>query len=379
MALINYLTRIQFEAGAVAQLAEECALLGICRPLVVTDRGVRGAGLVDQVLAPTAGKLATAIFDETPSNPTEAAVKLGVAAYRAHDADAVIAIGGGSAMDLAKGVALAATHPGPLKDYAVIEGGVGRITSAVAPVIAIPTTAGTGSEVGRGAIIILDDKRKLGILSPYLIPKVAICDPELTIGLPAMLTAATGMDALSHCIETFLAAAFNPPADGIAMDGLTRGWAAIELAVREPTNMLARRDMMAASMQGAMAFQKGLGCIHSLSHSLGGIDSRLHHGTLNAVLLPAVLRFNAAAPTVVVEKRMDRLAQGMGLADGGAVIPAIQALNSRLGIPSGLGAMGVTQAIFPQIIKGALADHCHRTNPREASEADYREMLANSM
>jgi alcohol dehydrogenase class IV len=379
MALINYLTRIQFDIGASSLVQAECALLGIRRPLIVTDKGVRGAGLVDQVTRHFDADTSWAVFDETPSNPTEAAVKQGVTAFKAHDADGVVAIGGGSAIDLAKGVALSATHSGPLKDYAAIAGGAERITAAVAPIIAIPTTAGTGSEVGRGAIIILDDARKLGILSQYLIPRCALCDPALTTGLPALLTAATGMDALSHCIETFLAPAFNPPADGIAIDGLTRGWTAIGTAVLEPGNLDARRDMMSTSMQGAMAFQKGLGCVHSLSHSLGGIDPRLHHGTLNAVLLPAVLAFNAEAASVKAERRMDRLAQAMGLPNEAALIPAIRARTAQLGLPSGLSAMGVTEAMFPAIIKGALADHCHKTNPRDASEADYTAMLQASM
>ena len=374
MAAINYVTSIQFEFGAIRLLRQECDRLGIRHPLVVTDPGVRAAGLVDRVLSELDG-LEPALFADTPSNPTEAAVRCGVACYRAGACDGIVAIGGGSSIDLAKAVALAATHDGSLASFAVIEGGLARITDAVAPVIAIPTTAGTGSEVGRGAIIIVEDGRKVGLLSPYLIPRVALCDPELTFGLPARLTAATGMDAISHCFETFLAPAFNPPADGIALEGLRRGWAHLEIAKRSPGDREARLNMMCASMMGAMAFQKGLGCVHSLSHALGGLDPSLHHGVLNAVLLPAVLAFNAEAPSVRAEGRMDRLAQAIGLPEGGDVIQATRDLNRRLELPAGLGALGVEPALYPRIVERALADHCHRTNPRLASEADYHGML----
>lgn len=232
MALIQYLTQIEFDYGAVAQLPQHCARVGMTRPLIVTDAGVVAAGVLQPVLA-ALGDLPHAVFDATPSNPTEAAVRAATALYQQHQCDGLIAVGGGSAIDCAKGVAIAATHPGPLKTYATIEGGSPKITEAVAPLIAVPTTAGTGSEVARGAIVIVDDGRKLGFHSWYLMPKAAICDPALTLGLPPMLTAATGMDAIAHCMETFMAPAFNPPADGIALEGLRRGWAAIERATRD--------------------------------------------------------------------------------------------------------------------------------------------------
>ena len=312
MALIYYLTQVQFDHGAIALLPQECERVGIRRPLVVTDAGVRAAGVLDRALAALGG-LAGTVFDQTPSNPTEAAVRAAAAAYRDAGCDGLVAIGGGSSIDLAKGVAIAATHPGPLKTYATIEGGSPKIGAAVAPLIAVPTTAGTGSEVARGAIVIVDDGRKLGFHSWNLLPKAAICDPELTLGLPPKLTAATGMDAIAHCMETFMAPAVNPPADGIALDGLERGWAHIERATRDGSDRDARWHMMSASMQGAMAFQKGLGCVHSLSHSLGGADPRLHHGTLNALFLPAVVRFNAAAESMQRERRLNRMAHAMGL------------------------------------------------------------------
>ncbi|SHJ45113.1 4-hydroxybutyrate dehydrogenase [Aureimonas altamirensis DSM 21988] len=374
MALINYLTQIQFAEGAVGLLAQELAALGIERPLVVTDKGVRQAGLLDKALASLAEKTA-GIFDETPGNPTEAAVRAAAAAYLESGADGIVAIGGGSAIDLAKGVAIAATHDGPLKDYAVIAGGAARITARTAPVVAVPTTAGTGSEVGRGAIIILDDGRKVGLLSPYLIPRRAICDPDLTVTLPAGLTAATGMDALSHCVETYLSAAYNPPADGIALEGLRLGYGAIVRATESPQDRAARRDMMAASMMGAMAFQKGLGCVHSLSHALGGLNPKLHHGTLNAIFLPAVLAFNRGADSVSADGKFARLAAVMGLPGEDAVIPAFAALSARLGLPTGLSQLGVGPDMFDAVADGALKDHTHQTNPREASRQDYLDML----
>ncbi|WP_225785435.1 iron-containing alcohol dehydrogenase [Xenophilus sp. Marseille-Q4582] len=378
MALINYLTQIQFDFGAVRLLADECARIGITRPLVVTDAGVRAAGILQKALD-ALGELPVSVFDQTPSNPTEAAVRAAAELYRSGRCDGLIAVGGGSAIDCAKGVAIAATHEGPLKTYATIEGGSPKITDRVAPLIAVPTTSGTGSEVARGAIVIVDDHRKLGFHSWFLMPKAAICDPELTLGLPPKLTAATGMDAIAHCMETFMAAAFNPPADGIALDGLERAWGHIERATKDGSDRDARLNLMSASMQGAMAFQKGLGCVHSLSHSLGGVDPRLHHGTLNALFLPAVIRFNAGAESVQKELRLQRMARAMHLDQPGDIGEAIRDMNARLGLPKGLAEVGVTEAMFDKIIDGAMADHCHKTNPRLATREDYREMLSASM
>jgi hypothetical protein len=306
-------------------------------------------------------------------------VRAAVEVYKANKCDGLIAVGGGSAIDCAKGVAIAATHEGPLTRYATIEGGSGLITDKAAPLIAVPTTSGTGSEVARGAIIIVDDHRKLGFHSWNIVPKAAICDPELTFGLPPKLTAATGMDAIAHCMETFMSAAINPPADGIGLDGLERGWANIERATKNGQDREARFNLMSASMEGAMAFQKGLGCVHSLSHSLGGVDPRLHHGTLNAMFLPAVVRFNAEAESVKKDRRLERMAHAMGLQSAGDIPDAIKDMNARLDLPSGLAAMGVQRDWFEKIIDGALADHCHKTNPRIASREDYRAMLEASM
>lgn len=377
MALIHYLTQIQIEYGALRLLPQECERVGIKRPLIVTDAGVKAAGLLQRALDALPG-YSLAVFDTTPSNPTEAAVRAAAALYHFQSCDGLIAVGGGSAIDCAKGVAIAATHDGPLATFATIEGGSARITERVAPLIAVPTTSGTGSEVARGAIVIVDDGRKLGFHSWHLLPKAAICDPDLTLGLPPMLTAATGMDAIAHCMETFMAPAFNPPADGIALDGLARGWAHIERATRDGNDREARLHMMSASMQGAMAFQKGLGCVHSLSHSLGGINPRLHHGTLNAIFLPAVLRFNASAASVQSERRLERMAQAMGLPGGQDIAQAVVQMCARLGLPTGLAALGVERTWFERIVQGAMADHCHKTNPRLATQNDYIAMLEQS-
>jgi 4-hydroxybutyrate dehydrogenase len=378
MAFIYYVTQIQFDFGAVKLLKQECERVGITKPLIVTDPGVKAAGILQKAIDALPG-MPYAVFDQTPSNPTEAAVRAAAEIYKAQGCDGLIAVGGGSAIDCAKGVAIAATHEGPLTHYATIEGGSPRITDRAAPLIAVPTTGGTGSEVARGAIIIVDDHRKLGFHSWHLVPKTAICDPELTLGLPPKLTAATGMDAIAHCMETFMSAAFNPPADGIALDGLQRGWAHIERATRDGADREARFNLMSASMQGALAFQKGLGCVHSLSHSLGGVDPRLHHGTLNAMFLPSVVRFNAVADSVRKDRRLERMAHAMGLASAGDIAEAIRDMNARLGLPAGLGEMGVERDWFDRIITGALADHCHKTNPREASVQDYEAMLAESL
>ena len=379
MALIYYLTHVHLEFGSRALLSAECERVGIRKPLIVTDAGVRAAGVLQRVLQALPASLQGPVFDATPSNPTEAAVRIAAAMYAEHGCDGLIAVGGGSSLDCAKGVAIAATHPGPLVTYATIEGGSAKITAAAAPLIAVPTTAGTGSEVARGAIVITDDHRKLGFHSWHLLPRSAVCDPELTLGLPPGLTAATGMDAIAHCMETFMSAAFNPPADGIALDGLERGWAHIERAVRDGQDREARLNMMSASIQGAMAFQKGLGAVHSLSHSLGGADPRLHHGTLNAMFLPAVVEFNAGAPSVQRERRLDRMARAMGLPGGADIAPAIRELNGKLGLPTGLAAMGVSRTLFDRIVSGAMADHCHPTNPRVATAQEYREILEASM
>ena len=376
MPTITYLTKIQFDFGAIGLISEELAALGVRRPLVVTDRGVVAVGLADRLAEHLPEGANLPRFDETPENPTEAAMDQALALYREAGCDGVIGLGGGSSMDLAKAVALMATHPGKVREYMAIEGGAARITDAVAPVIAVPTTAGTGSEVGRGGVLILNDGRKLAMLSPHLLPKVAICDPELTLGLPPHLTAGTGMDAFAHCVETFISPLVNPPAEGIAIEGFRRVVRHIETAVGDGQNREARWNMMMGAMMGAMAFQKGLGAVHGMSHPLGALqDLRLHHGTLNAVCLPAVLRFNADH----VEDKYDRLRQAWDL-DPGADLPAAVAdLNQRLGLPADLRSMGVTDEMIPPLVPQAMADHTTATNPRPLSDADYAALFDEAM
>jgi len=376
MALINYLTRIQLDHGALALLGQELEQLGITRPLVVTDKGLVAAGLVDRLRGSLPKAVSATVFDGTQQNPTEGAVMLALESYRGNGCDGVIGFGGGSSMDLGKAVALLATHAPPLGQYVLVEGGVARIRADVAAMVAIPTTAGTGSEVGRGAIIVLDDGRKLGIVSPHLIPRLALCDPELTLGLPARLTAATGLDALAHCVETYISPLVNPPAEAIGRDGAERVAGYLKRAVDDGNDREARWQMMAAAMEGAMAFQKGLGAIHALSHPLGAVPGlSLHHGTLNAVLMPAVLRFNAGH----VGDKYVVLARILGAESADALPDWVAAFNASLGIPAGLGEMGVSADMLPAIAEAETRDHCHQTNPRPASVADYIAILESSM
>lgn len=368
MARITYLTRIEFGEGEIDRLPDYLDELGIKRPLICTDKGLVGAGLVAKVAASLADPV---IFDGTPANPTEAAVMEALAMYRESGCDGIVGFGGGSSLDLAKAVRVLTGHQPPLEQYAAINGGVTKIHGNIAPMIAIPTTSGTGSEVGRAAVINMDSGRKLGILSPHNLPLIALCDPELTYGLPAGLTAATGMDAISHCLETFMAPSFNPPADAIALHGLDAGLRSIEKVVADGSDIDARRDMMVCALEGAMAFQKGLGAVHALTHPLGAIhDLNLHHGTLNAVLTPAVLRFNRESigqKWAVLEGRM-----------GTSPDRFIADMNARIGMPAGLAAMGVTPEMMEKVADEALKDHCHATNPKVATREEYLAILTES-
>ena len=370
MPTIQYLTHIEFGSGAVELLPRALQDLGIRRPLLVTDAGLVRAGILDRVLDLLPGPVPT-VFDETPANPTEAAVEAAAERYRAGACDGLVAVGGGSPIDLAKGVALLATHDGSLARYAGVAA-MSMIGAQAAPLVAIPTTAGTGSEVGRGALICLRDGRKLVFVSPYLLPKLALCDPDLTLGMPAALTAGTGMDAFTHCVETFLSPRFNPPAEAIALDGAARAWRWIERAVSHPDDRDARAAMMMAAIQGGLAFQKGLGAVHALSHPLGALtEPVLHHGTLNAVILPAVLRFNAGH----VGDKFQRLARALGLVDDADLPGAVAALNGRIAMPASLREMGVPPEVVDRVVDGALADHTVPTNPRPLTASDLRTLF----
>jgi len=375
MPILTYLTTTHFDHGAIKMLAPELKRLGVSRPLVVTDRGVRAAGLLDRVLATLPEGAAPPVYDGTPGNPTERATLEALAQYRAEGCDGVVCLGGGSSMDLGKSVALLAVSGEPLARFDPLQGGAKHIRG-VAPVICIPTTSGTGSEVSVGVVIVLDDGRKLTVANPQLIPKVAICDPELTLGLPPLLTAATGMDAITHCIEAFLTPAVNPPAEGVALDGLYRGWRHIETAVADGSNRDARWQMMMASTEGAMAFVKGLGAVHSMSHAIGRReDLRAHHGTLNALILPTVLRFNAAA----CADKYVRLRQAMGLDAGADLAAAVEARNAAIGLPKGLAALGVTREMIPDLVPYALGDLAHFGTPVRPTAEQYAQLFAQAL
>lgn len=354
---ISYLTKVQFGAGSLADLPEVIERVGLKRPLVVTDGGLLERGFVDRLCLNE-----PAVFSDIETNPTEASVLRGLETYRTEGCDGIIALGGGSPMDVAKAIGIMATHNLALEDTAFICGGLERVTSAVAPVIAIPTTAGTGSEVGRGSLISMTSGRKLAIISPHIIPKWSIVDPELTLGLPPMLTAATGMDALSHCLETYCSNVYNPVAGAIAIDGLRRGWANIKAVVEDGQNIEARSEMMMCAMQGALSFQKGLGIVHAVSHPLGALRQKaLHHGTLNAVFMSHAIRFNldhAREELETISSALDISAGASALAD------AFSDLTNEIGLPQNLSEMGVVADNLAGIAEDAILDHCGFTNPR---------------
>ena len=374
MATLTYLTTTHFDFGAVQKIPTELRRAGISKPFIATDNGVCAAGLVEIAIEAIGSDVPISIFDETPGNPTESAVLKAFEQYKEDSCDGILAIGGGSSMDLGKAVALLAGSGGPLAQFDPLAGGAKRVQS-VAPLIAMPTTAGTGSEVSVGFVIIMDDGRKLTFASPLFVPKAAICDPELTLGLPQMMTAATGMDAITHCIEAFLTPTVNPPADGVALDGLWRGWRNLPQAVKDGNNRDARWQMMMCSTEGAMSFIKGLGAVHAMSHAAGRIERlNLHHGTLNAVFLPAVLRFNASE----CDEKFERLRQVIGLAQGADLAEAVAAMNADIGLPSGLQAMGLEEEDIPDLIAYAKKDLSALTNPRNAIDEDYEAMIRES-
>lgn len=371
MSLINYLSRIQFDFGAIETLADELTLAGIERPLLVSDPGVAAAGHVARVRE-LAGGRRLAVFDGTPSNPTEAALLEAMALYQEQGCDGVIALGGGSAIDLAKAVALLISHGGVFAAYEIRAGGSQNI-GAIAPLLAIPTAAGTGAEVGRAASLTLLGGHKVAAVNLNLIPRAVICDPELTLTLPAMMTAATGMDALSHGIEAYLSTRENPPAGAMALDCVRRVAAHIERAVADGSDREARWQMMMGALEGGLVLQKGLGAVHAMSHPLGEMD--LHHGVLNAVLLPAALRFNESHAA----DAYGDLRAAMGLRGHTNLGAWIGDLNRRLGLPAGLREMGVGDDQIAALALAASKDHLAVTNPRPAAPEDYAAMLRAAM
>lgn len=362
-ATMYYLTDIHFDVDVATALPEILDDLDVRRPLVVTDPVLSDLGVVDRL-----GIAPACVYDAVETNPSAADATACLARYREADCDGCVSLGGGSSIDLAKCVALLVHHPPPLEQYAYIRGGREKIRSdRMVPHVAIPTTAGSGSEVGRAALVSFDSGDKLGIVSPAMLPHAAVCDPALTVSMPPGLTAATGMDAVSHCVENFCARCDNAIADAIAIDGLQRAWRHIRGAVADGADREHRREMMLAALAGGLTFQKGLGAVHSLSHPLGAVPGkRLHHGTLNAVFLPHVLRFNLEA----CPGRMDQMAARLGLPGRTALPDAMAALASDLGLPTTLSAMGVTREDLNGLVARALADHCSPENPRDVTEED---------
>jgi alcohol dehydrogenase class IV len=365
--ILQFLTKVHFDYGSRRELPGELARNAVCRPLFVTDKGLIAAGVFAMAIEPLGITGGEVVFADTPPNPTEDAVEAGHALYCRERCDGIVAIGGGASLDLAKAIAVMCGDPAPLWEYCNRHRKPRPVVNTP-PLVVLPTTSGSGSEVGRSAVIIFRNGIKAGVGCPNVI-KAAICDPELTLQLPRYMTAATGMDALSHCVETFCAPTINPPADAIALDGLKRVYANIEIATADGANRDARWNMMMGALEGAICFQKGLGAVHSVSHALGALN--YHHGTLNAILLPHVMRCNEAW----LADKLPPLRQAMGLADDADLAQVFLDLNARLGLPAGLQALGVDEAIFDSIADASLADNAHKTNPRPLSKADYLVLL----
>jgi 4-hydroxybutyrate dehydrogenase len=373
-ATFTFPNRILFDAGARRLLAGELASLAVTRPLVVSDPGLISVGLTALVAGPL-GKHAV-VFSDVETNPTEADVLAGLERYRTEACDGVVAIGGGSAIDTAKAIRLLATHPGRLADYDLTKGGQEKIKPSLPPMVAVPTTAGTGSEVGRGTLIQLPQTgRKTAVLSVHLLPSVAICDPELTIGLSPGLTAGTGMDAFTHCIESYLSTTFHPICDGIAVEGLRYISKGLETAVREPSNAEARTAMMMGALLGGISFHKGLGVVHALSHAIGA-NGRVHHGTLNAILLPHALRYNREAAAPRMAELGTRIGLGRGGDAAGHLVTLTELVLARMPIPRRLGQLeGLKRERIGEYARLAMLDHCHATNPRECTRSEMEELL----
>jgi 4-hydroxybutyrate dehydrogenase len=377
MSLVTWAfpTTIVFGNGAVQTVADHVKRLGATRALVVCDRGVVKVGIADRVRALLErGGVVTAVFDQVDPNPVEKNVIDGVAVYRAHDAACIVAVGGGSPLDAGKLIALKVTHALALVEYDDAVDGGQFIGPSVPPIVTIPTTAGTGSEVGRSGVVTLAETgRKTVIFSPHLLAKVALLDPELTRSMPPRVTAATGFDALTHCLEAFCSRGDHPMADSIALGGLELCAHHLARAVERGDDLSARGGMMKAAMMGAVAFQKGLGACHSLAHPLSS-ENNLHHGLANALCLPAVVDFNQP----VVAAKLERI---RGILDPHATScsDALRALRRRLGLPEGLRAEGVSAVDVPKLADKAFQDACHRGNPRPVTRDDLATLYRASL
>ncbi len=370
-------TTIHFGAGARKLVGPHLLEQGLKRPLIVTDRAL-GALPVLADFKSHLRELDVAVFDGIHGNPTCAMVMAGAAAFEAHGADSVIGFGGGAALDVAKVVGVMATHPGDVLEYVWDHPKVRPIVNPLPHFVALPTTAGTGSEVGRSSVVSENDTHhKRTVFDPKILAKTVFADPELTLALPAPVTAATGMDALTHNIESYLSPAYHPLCDGIALEGLRIGARALITAVHEPGNLDARSDMMMCSMMGAIAFQKDLGSVHACAHALGAVCD-LHHGLANALMIDTVLDWNREA----VPEKFAELSHAADIepdADGAAFIRWLRALKQRIGIGGGLAARGVTRAHLPLLVPLAAKDFTAQTNPRPTVEADYERFFLAAM
>lgn len=371
----SFPTTIVFGVGALSTLSGHVKRMGGTRALVVCDPGVTKAGILAQVVKNLAeGGLVSLAFDEVDPNPVEKNIERGVLAYRDFRADILVAVGGGSPLDAGKLIALKTTHERPLAEYDDATGGDRFITASVPPIVTVPTTAGTGSEVGRSGVVTLAATgRKTVIFSPHLLAKVALLDPMLTRSLPPRITAATGFDALTHCLEAFVATGDHPMADAIALGGLELCAQHLERAVKQGDDLGARGGMMKAAMMGAVAFQKGLGACHSLAHPLSS-EKGLHHGLANALCLPQVVEFNEAA----VPEKLERVRT---ILDRGAksLAAALRDLQQHTGLPRGLGAEGVVEGDLDRLAEKAFEDACHRSNPRPVTRSDLRALYSASL
>lgn len=371
----SFPTAIKFGAGARSLVAPHLLDLGLSRPLIVTDRALGGLPVMAEFRNHLSG-LNVAVFAGVFGNPTCSQVMEGAAAFKAHHADCVIGFGGGAALDVAKVVGVAATHEGDILEYVWDHPNVRPIVNALPYFVALPTTSGTGSEVGRSSVVSENDTHlKRVVFSPKILARCVFADPEVTLGLPPQVTAATGMDALTHNIESYLSPAYHPLCDGIALEGTRIAAAALLKAVEQPHNVQARSDMMMASMMGAIAFQKDLGAVHSCAHALGAVCD-LHHGLANALMIDTVLAWNRHA----VPAKFDQLAHVCGVAGGGAaLVPWLKQLKSSVGIVGGLGVHGVRAEQLPRLVDIAVADICHQTNPRPCTAADFEALFKAAM
>jgi len=380
-------TAIVFGNGASRQVASHIVEAGRSRPLVVTDRGLAALPVFARFVAGLSA-VTHAVYSGISGNPVRSQVMDGAAAFRAHRADSVIGIGGGAALDVAKAIALMADHPGDILEYAWDHSDVKPITKALPYFVAVPTTAGTGSEVGRSSVISDDVTHvKRIIFSPALLAKAVFADPELTVDLPPAITAATGMDALTHNVESYLSPAWHPLCDGIAVEGVRMAAAALPVAVRNGSDLRARGDMLMSSMMGAIAFQKDLGAVHSCAHALSTVAD-LHHGLANGIMIDHVMRFNlhAATPKLAELARVAKVPGGDSGSDetrARAFIDWLGKLKADLGIPAKLsdyaGARRVSADDIPRLVDIATADICHQTNPRPCTSDDFRRIFADSM